>query len=67
MAKARPTAHKRATEAAKIEKRQAKEERRAQRLIDRADRTPALDDIDPDIAGIRPGPQPVEEDPLERE
>ncbi len=41
----------------------AKAERRQQRQLERQTRTSLGDDEDPDLAGIVPGPQPVEEVP----
>ena len=68
MAKSRPSVQKRINESKKIEKAQAKAVRKAARgdlRIDRADAAEAIGgDIDPDLAGIVAGPQPVEEDPL---
>ena len=53
----RPTAAKREREKALIERRQQKEARRR----DAKDRPnmPRSDGLDPDIAGIVPGPQPL--------
>jgi hypothetical protein len=53
----RPTAAKREREKALIERRQQKEARRRD-AKDRHDNNPRKDGIDPDIAGIVPGPQP---------
>ena len=53
---------KRQKEKNRIEKRQEKEARRLQRKEERANRPPAADGEDPDIAGIVPGPQPIPED-----
>ena len=53
----RPTAAKREREKALIERRQQKEARRRDSK-DRHDGGPRRDGIDPDIAGIVPGPQP---------
>jgi hypothetical protein len=55
----RPTAAKREREKALIERRQQKEARRR----DAKDRQPTQrrDGVDPDIAGIVPGPQPPAE------
>lgn len=58
MAKSRPSVQKRRKEAANLEKKQAKAARKARREAERASRdTP--DGIDPDLAGIVPGPQPL--------
>jgi hypothetical protein len=54
----RPTAAKREREKALIERRQQKEARR-QASKERHDTTPRQDGVDPDIAGIVPGPQPL--------
>lgn len=68
--RSRPTQAKRAREKALQEKRQQKAVRR-QDAKERKDSTPGRDDgIDPDIAGIVPGPQPhpfLEDDELEDE
>ena len=55
--RAKPTQQKRARERARLEKRQQKEQRRQ---TAKADRPVTVDysGQDPDIAGIRPGPQP---------
>ena len=54
----RPSVNKRLREAQKKEKQAAKAERRAQRAEERKQKGPAAGDVDPDIAGIVPGPQP---------
>jgi hypothetical protein len=54
----RPTAAKREREKALIERRQQKEARRRDSK-DRHDNGVRRDGIDPDIAGIVPGPQPL--------
>ena len=54
----RPTAAKREREKALIERRQQKEARRRDSK-DRHDSGGRRDGIDPDIAGIVPGPQPL--------
>ena len=54
----RPTLEKRAKERARQEKRKQKDERRAQAKEQRAGSPRQAGDIDPDIAGIVPGPQP---------
>ena len=53
---------KRALESARVEKKQGKAARRDRRREDRSSRPPTEEGIDPDIAGIIPGPQPVVED-----
>jgi hypothetical protein len=55
--KSRPTQNKRARERARQEKQQAKAARRLDRAR-RADKPATADGVDPDIAGIVPGPQP---------
>lgn len=49
---------KRQKELSREEKRREKEERREQRKREKAERPDAPDGVDPDIAGIVPGPQP---------
>jgi len=60
--KTKPTFQKRNREIARLEKRKAKEARRLEAKERRAKANPGIGDEDPDIAGIRPGPQP----PLEQ-
>ena len=56
------TATKRQKEQARLEHRKKKEEEKAQRKKEKAEKGPrAAGDIDPDIAGIIPGPQPLPE------
>ena len=55
----RPTAQKRAKEKARQEKRQQKEARRLQSKERKANAGLRGGEEDPDIAGIRPGPQPL--------
>jgi hypothetical protein len=55
---ARPTAAKREREKALIERRQQKEARRQDAKI-RKQSNPSAGDGDPDIAHIKPGPQPL--------
>jgi hypothetical protein len=58
----RPTFEKRRKEMARKEKKQDKAERREQRKAEKADRTRSIEDgEDPDLAGIKPGPQPLPE------
>ena len=67
--RSRPTQAKRAREKALQEKRQQKAARR-QDAKDRKDAPNRADGIDPDIAGIVPGPQPhpfLDDDELEEE
>ena len=54
----RPTLEKRAKERARQEKRKAKDERREQAKATRAANPRPQGEEDPDIAGIKPGPQP---------
>ena len=67
MAKSRPSIQKRNNEARKLEKTLEKAARRAARAADREETTDVPQGVDPDLAGIVPGPQPVREDPLARE
>jgi hypothetical protein len=62
--RSRPTITKRQREQARIAKQKDKAARRAEKAA-RKDRTPAAPGIDPDIADIRPGPQPLAEWQLE--
>lgn len=63
MAKTRPSVQKRLAEAAKMEKKQAKAARKQRRLAEQAERRDGQEEgVDPDLAGIVPGPQPVRED-----
>ena len=55
--RSRPTLLKREREKARIEKQKAKEARRADRAKRPAERS--ADGVDPDIAHIKPGPQPL--------
>ena len=55
--RSRPTLMKREREKARMEKQKMKEARRADRAQRPTDR--AADGIDPDIAHIKPGPQPL--------
>jgi hypothetical protein len=50
-------ATKRQKEQARLEKRQKKDALKAQRKAEKAARAPREDGVDPDIAGIVPGPQ----------
>jgi hypothetical protein len=60
VANTRPSINKRRREVARKERKQAKAERRAQRSADRQNRAPTPSGgEDPDIAGIKPGPQPI--------
>jgi hypothetical protein len=55
--RSRPTLMKREREKARLEKQKTKQARRAERSR-QSDARPS-DGIDPDIAHIRPGPQPL--------
>ncbi|WP_177241398.1 MULTISPECIES: hypothetical protein [Stigmatella] len=52
---------KRQKELARKEKNKEKDARRDQRKKEKADRQPGEEGVDPDIAGIIPGPQPLPE------
>lgn len=58
-APSRPSAAKRQKERARQEKAKEKAERRAQRAVEKSKRPDGDTGIDPDIAGIVPGPQPL--------
>jgi len=53
-----PSVNKRQKERNRQDKQREKEAKRAQRKRERAERGPAAPGVDPDIAGIVPGPQP---------
>jgi hypothetical protein len=55
---ARPTAAKREREKTLTERRQQKAARRLDAKQRKASEAPRADGVDPDIAGITPGPQP---------
>ena len=57
MARSRPTQLKRQRERAQAEKRTQKAARRQEAKANRADKPRGEGEEDPDIAGIRPGPQ----------
>ena len=57
--KSRPTFQKREKEKARQQKQKGKEARRAEAKERRATPSLRIDGEDPDIAGIRPGPQPL--------
>jgi hypothetical protein len=59
--KSRPTFQKREKEKARIQKQKDKEARRLESKERRGNTTTVIDGEDPDIAGIRPGPQPLPE------
>jgi hypothetical protein len=58
-------AEKRKKEVLRQKRQKEKAERRLQRQSDRTDRGPLDPDEDPDLAGIVPGPQPIEGVPEE--
>jgi hypothetical protein len=62
---ARPTAAKREREKSLNERRQQKAARRQDMKQRKATESPRSDGIDPDIAGIVPGPQPLADWQLE--
>jgi hypothetical protein len=53
---------KRQKELSRQEKQRAKSERNAERKKEKASRTPTEDGVDPDLVGIIPGPQPVQDE-----
>jgi hypothetical protein len=63
--RSRPTLMKREREKARMEKQKMKEARRADRSQRPSDR--AANGVDPDIAHIKPGPQPLADWQIEAE
>ena len=59
--RSRPTFQKREKEKARGQKQKEKESRRLESKERNADQESAFGGEDPDIAGIRPGPQPLPE------
>ena len=59
--KSKQTFQKREKEKARVLKRKDKEARRLESKALKANTTTVIRDEDPDIAGIRPGPQPLPE------
>lgn len=59
-----PSMNKRLKERQRQEKQREKAAKREQRKNEKADKPPADAGIDPDIAHIVPGPQPIAEDDL---
>jgi hypothetical protein len=59
--KSRQTLQKREREKARVMRQKDKETRRIESKARKASITTAIGDEDPDIAGIRPGPQPLPE------
>lgn len=57
--KSGPTFQKREKEKARVEKQKEKELRRIESKERKADQSSDFGGEDPDIAGIRPGPQPL--------
>jgi hypothetical protein len=55
------TATKRQKEQLRLQRRQEKAAIKAQRKKEKSERAPREDGVDPDIAGIVPGPQPLPE------
>jgi hypothetical protein len=60
--KSGPTFQKREKEKARVQRQKEKESRRLESKERKADQTSVSGDEDPDIAGIRPGPQPLPEE-----
>jgi hypothetical protein len=59
-----PSVNKRQKERQRQEHQKEKAERKKQRQEDKRTRAPGTEgDVDPDIAGIVPGPQPIPEEP----
>jgi hypothetical protein len=54
--------NKRLKERARQDKQREKEEKRQRRRQERTERPEGEAGVDPDIAGIVPGPQPIRED-----
>jgi hypothetical protein len=61
----RSTFKKRQKEIARQQKQQSKQARRLQKKEQRGETPPLAPGEDPDIAGIRPGPQPRQDDDFE--
>jgi hypothetical protein len=59
--KSKQTFQKREKEKARVQKRKDKEARRLESKALKANIATGIGDEDPDIAGIRPGPQPLPE------
>jgi hypothetical protein len=59
-----PRSNKRQKELSRLERRKEKDEKREQRKKEKDDRPASDGGVDPDIAGIIPGPQPKLEDEL---
>ncbi len=59
---ANPSMNKRLKERQRQEKQREKAAKRMERKAEKADRPTTADGVDPDIAHIVPGPQPVSEE-----
>lgn len=59
-----PSMNKRLKERQRQEKQREKAAKRIERSKDKADRPTNADGVDPDIAHIVPGPQPIAEEDL---
>jgi Na+/phosphate symporter len=59
--KSKATFQKREKEKARQQRQKEKEQRRIESKLRRAEVGPRIEGEDPDIAGIRPGPQPLPE------
>jgi hypothetical protein len=59
---ANPSIQKRQKERERQERQKAKAEKRKARKEEKVSRGPTEDGVDPDIAGIVPGPQPLPEE-----
>lgn len=57
-----PSVNKRQKEKNRQEKQREKEMKKQQRRNEKVARSPTADGVDPDIAGIVPGPQPIPEE-----
>ena len=57
----RPTLQKRERERARVEKQKNRQSRREETKTRRENSPPRTGDVDPDIAHITPGPQPLAE------
>jgi len=57
-----PSVNKKQKERQRQDKQREKEAKRQQRRAEKAQRPASEGDVDPDIAGIVPGPQPPPED-----
>lgn len=57
-----PSVNKRLKERQRQEHQREKEQKREQRRLEKEARPPGAAGVDPDIAGIVPGPQPILED-----